>query len=109
MYHRLRNRFGRTQWYHLLTRLNWKARFDPFGDSSNLDARQVLGLCQTYHRLGNHFGRIRWYSSVMWVMWNITSLYLETVLVSMQDRCTVCAKRTIGLEIVLDAPYGTPR
>jgi hypothetical protein len=27
-----------------------------------------------------------------------------TVLVSEQDRCTVCAKRTTGLEIVLDAP-----
>jgi hypothetical protein len=27
--------------------------------------------------------------------------------VSVQDRCTVCAKRTIGLEIVLDAPNGT--
>ena len=26
----------------------------------------------------------------------------------MQDRCTVCAKRTIGSDIVLDAPYGTP-
>jgi len=25
------------------------------------------------------------------------------------DRCTVCAKRTIGSEIVLDAPDGTPR
>ena len=25
------------------------------------------------------------------------------------DRCTVCAKRTIGLEIILDAPDGSPR
>jgi len=25
------------------------------------------------------------------------------VLVSVQDRCTICAKRTIGLETVLDA------
>jgi hypothetical protein len=25
------------------------------------------------------------------------------------DRCTVCAERTIGLEIILDAPDGTPR
>ena len=25
------------------------------------------------------------------------------------DRCTVCAKRTIGSEIVLDAPDATPR
>ena len=27
----------------------------------------------------------------------------------MQDRCTVCNERTIGLEIVLDARSGTPR
>jgi hypothetical protein len=29
--------------------------------------------------------------------------------VSEQDRCTVCAKCTIGSEIILDAPNGTPR
>ena len=34
---------------------------------------------------------------------------LETMLVSAQDRCTVCAKRAIGLEIILDAPDGNPR
>jgi hypothetical protein len=34
---------------------------------------------------------------------------LETLLVSVQDWCTVCAKRSIGLEIILDAPDGTPR
>jgi hypothetical protein len=28
---------------------------------------------------------------------------------SVQDRCTFCAKRTIGTEIVLEAPDGTPR
>ena len=33
---------------------------------------------------------------------------LEMVLVLVQDRCTVCAKRTIGSEIVSDAPDGTP-
>jgi hypothetical protein len=27
----------------------------------------------------------------------------------MQYRCTVCVKYTIGLEIILDAPDGTPR
>jgi hypothetical protein len=31
------------------------------------------------------------------------------VLIFTQDRCTVCVKRTIGLEIILDAPVGTPR
>ena len=27
---------------------------------------------------------------------------------SVQDRCTVCAKCAIGSEIILDAPDGTP-
>ena len=37
-------------------------------------------------------------------MSNHVSVHLEMVLVSLQDRCTVCAKRTIGLETILDAP-----
>ena len=32
------------------------------------------------------------------------SVCLEVVLVLVQDRCTVCAKRTIGSDIILDAP-----
>ena len=44
-----------------------------------------------------------------WVMSNLILIHLEMVLVSVQDRCTVCAKLTIGLEIVLDAPDGTPK
>ena len=43
-----------------------------------------------------------------WVVWNLVSVHLEIVSVSMQDRCRVCAKRTIGSEIILDAPNGTP-
>jgi hypothetical protein len=37
------------------------------------------------------------------------SVHLEIVLILMQDRCTVCSKRTIGLKIIFDAPDGTPR
>ena len=33
----------------------------------------------------------------------------DIVLILTQDRHTVCVKRTIGSEIVLDAPDGTPR
>jgi hypothetical protein len=44
-----------------------------------------------------------------WVLWNLVSVRLETVLVSVQYRCMVCAERTIGLEIILDAPDDTPR
>ena len=38
-----------------------------------------------------------------WVLWNLVSVYLEIVLVSVEDRPTVCAKRTIGLDIVFNA------
>jgi hypothetical protein len=37
------------------------------------------------------------------------SVRLETVLVSVQDTCMVCAKRTICLEIILDGTDGAPR
>ena len=37
-------------------------------------------------------------------LWNLVSVRLEIVLVSVQDRCTVCAKRTIGLDIIFNAP-----
>jgi hypothetical protein len=42
-------------------------------------------------------------------MANLVSARLETVLGLVQDRCTVCAKCTIGLEIILDEANGTPR
>jgi hypothetical protein len=41
-------------------------------------------------------------------MWILVLVHLETVLVSMQDRCMVCAKHTMGLEIILDTLDGTP-
>jgi hypothetical protein len=37
---------------------------------------------------------------------NLVSILLEIVLVSVHDRCTVCATHTIGSEIVLYAPDG---
>jgi hypothetical protein len=45
---------------------------------------------------------------VMWLIWNLALVCSMTVLVSEQYRCTVCAICTIGLEIILDAPDGTP-
>ena len=38
------------------------------------------------------------------VLWKLVSVRLEIVLVSVQDRCTVCTKRTKGLDIVFNAP-----
>jgi hypothetical protein len=82
-------------------------RFGMFGDIANLDARLVHDLRRTYHRLRNYFGRTRWISNVTLVMWNLVSNYLETVVMSVQDSCTVCAKHRS--EIILDAPDATPR
>jgi hypothetical protein len=69
-------------------------------------------------------------SKVTWVKWKLASVYfwaylmevqgivgqmkarfgpLEVLLFLTQDRCMVCAKCTIGLEISLDAPNYTPR
>jgi hypothetical protein len=46
---------------------------------------------------------------VTWVMWNLILVNLEIVLGSVQDRCMVCAKHTVGSEIILNAPNSTPR
>ena len=63
------------------------------------------------HTIGseNHFGRTQWYFKVTRLKWKLDSVYLEIVLILTQDKCTVCAERTIGSEIVLDTPDGTPR
>ena len=41
-------------------------------------------------------------------MQNLISVCLETVLVSAQDRCMVCARRTVGSVVILDAPMELP-
>ena len=86
-----------------------EAHFSLFGDSVNLDAIQVHGLRQMHYRLRNHFGYTRWYADMTWVLWILVSVQPEIVLVSTQDRSMVCAERTIGSEISLDEPDGTPR
>jgi hypothetical protein len=73
-----------------------EARFGPFGDSTTLDARLVHGLRQTYLRLGNSIGGTRWNSKLMWVLWNLVLICFVIVLASVQDRCSICVKRTIG-------------
>ena len=46
---------------------------------------------------------------MMRLKWKLVSILSDKVLILKQDRCTVCVKYTIGSEIVLDAPDGTPR
>jgi hypothetical protein len=66
-------------------------------------------LRQTYHRLRNCFGCTGWYSWVMRLKWKLISVHLEIALVSVQDRCTVCAKCIVASEIILDTVDGTSR
>jgi hypothetical protein len=40
--------------------------------------------------------------------WKLDSFHLDLVLILTQDRCTVYAKHTIGLEIILYTPNETP-
>ena len=72
--------------------------FGPFIDSLSVDARLVHSLRQTYQRLRNHFGCTRWYHLVTWLKGKLVSVCLEIVLILMQERCTICAERTIGFE-----------
>jgi hypothetical protein len=40
----------------------------------------------------------------MRLKWKLVLVYLEIVLILMQDGCTVCAERTVGSEIILVSP-----
>jgi hypothetical protein len=41
--------------------------------------------------------------------WKLVYVRLEIVLILTQDGCSICAECTIGMEIILDTPDGTPR
>ena len=43
------------------------------------------------------------------IKWKLVSVLSEIVLILTEDRCTVGVERTIGSEIIFDAPDGTPR
>jgi hypothetical protein len=46
---------------------------------------------------------------MMRLKWELVSVYLEIVIILIEDWCIVYAERTIGSKIVLDTPNGTPR
>ena len=64
-----------------------KAWFGLFGDRANLDARLVHGIPYALKSIWMH--PIELLDDVCHM--NLTSVHLEIVLVSMQDRCMVCA------------------
>jgi hypothetical protein len=59
--------------------------------------------------LRNLFGCTWWYHKVTRLKWKLILVHAEIVLILTQDRCMVCVKRTIGSEIILEAPCGTLR
>ena len=73
--------------------------FRPFVDSANLDARSVHGFRRTYHRLRN---RLHAPDELLGDVGHVESrsVRLEMVFVLVQDRCRVCAQRTVGSDIV---------
>jgi hypothetical protein len=77
------------------------AHFCLFGDSVNINTREVHGLRRMYNSLRNHFWHNRWYSYMACVKWKLVSVHLEIVLISTQDRWTVCAEYTLGIVIIL--------
>jgi hypothetical protein len=66
------------------------------------------GLCRTYHRLRKLF-----WTHPMELLGDVGhvescfDLLGDSFSVG-HDRCSVSAKHTIGSEIILEAPYGTP-
>ena len=114
MHHRLRNYFGRTRCYFLVKRLKWKL--------GSVCPEIVLILMQDRctvsleHTICSEINLdkpmdcrcIRWNYKMKCIIWNLASVQLEIVLVSVQDSCMVCAQCTIGSEIVVEVPDGTP-
>jgi hypothetical protein len=108
MYHRVRNHYGRTQWYSKVMGLKWKLVSIHLKivviltqDRCTICVERTIGL-ETFwmHPM-----------ELIGVMAHVNLILVHSVivLVSKHDRCKVCTKRTIGSEIGLDAPDGTPR
>ena len=70
-----------------MTRLKWKLASVLSDIVLILTLDRCMVCVELPNRLKNRFGRTRWNSLVTWVMWNLTSFDLETVLVSVQDGC----------------------
>jgi hypothetical protein len=83
-----------------------EARFGHFGDSVNLDesARFVPNVQQALKSYWAHLidllGDVGQGEARLGL--------LEIVLISAQEMCTICIEHTIGSEIILDTPDGTP-
>jgi hypothetical protein len=81
-----------------------ESHFGPFGDSVRCQRKIGAWFVLNVPHPHKSFWSTRQNFKVTWVMWNLILVHLEIVLVLVQDRCSVCAKHTVGSEIVLDAP-----
>ena len=108
-YHRLRNRFGCTQWYSKARRHKWKLVLVHLEIVLILMQGRCTVCAERTLEILKHLGRTRWNSYMTWLKWKLVLVDLEIVLILTQDRYTVCAERTIGSGIILEAPDGTPR
>jgi hypothetical protein len=86
-----------------------EAHFGLYADIVSLGTRSVYGLRQMYHGHGNLLRHTQRYFQVTLVKWKLISDRLEVVLISTQDRRTVCAECTIVMEIFSGTPDGTSR
>jgi hypothetical protein len=41
--------------------------------------------------------------------WKLVLVHLEIVVILTHDRCMICTRHTLGLDIILDGTDGTPR
>ena len=44
-----------------------------------------------------------------WVKWKLILVRFEIVLISTQDRCTICTEGAMVSKVMLGMPDGTPR
>jgi hypothetical protein len=64
------------------------------------------------HRMNDGHGKSFWAYLMVLLrdVYHVEACFrpFEIVLISTQDRCTVCAECTVGSEIALGTPHGTP-
>jgi hypothetical protein len=83
-----------------------EARFSQFGDSVNLDTSARFAPNVQYAMKSFSAHPIDLLGD--WVKGKLVWVFLAIVLISAQERCTICIELTIGSEIILDTPNGTP-
>ena len=88
MHHTLRNFFGRTRWYSLVKRLKWKLGLVCLEIVLILTLDRSMVCVENTVCLDINSDTQYW---MMCVICNLASVHLETVFVSVQDRCTVYA------------------